>query len=119
MSRAKASRRMKGKLGIKTGSKKDFIKQGELGKIPSKNKLSKHKGSKLKSAYEKFLEETGQLDTSNGKQAVAQRIHEVKHKKVLAERRKVEETEVEPVERATKDFNEMSGEELLDWFGKD
>lgn len=117
MSRAKKSRRMKGKVGIKTGSKKNFIKPGDLGKIPSKNKLSKHKSTKQKSAYEKYLEETGQLDTSNGKQAIAQRIHQAKHQKVLAERDVAVKTHEEEREES-KDFNEMSGEELLDWFNR-
>ena len=56
MSRTKKSRTMKNKLNIQTGSKRAFIVQGDMGKIPSKNKLSKHK-NRQKSAYQKHLEE--------------------------------------------------------------
>ena len=56
MSRTKKSRRIKGKLNIKTGSKKAFIAPGDKGKIPSQNKLAKHKKNRQKSAYEKFAE---------------------------------------------------------------
>lgn len=52
MSRDKKTRRLKGKLNIKTGSKKNFILDNDMGKIPSKNKLAKHK-NRLKSAFEK------------------------------------------------------------------
>lgn len=56
MSREKKSRRLKGKIDIKTGSKKNFIERGQKGRIPSKNKLAKH-GDKQQSAYKKHLEE--------------------------------------------------------------
>jgi len=55
MSHSKKTRRLKGKLDIKTGSKKSFINPSELGKMPSKNKLAKHK-NRQKSAYQKFIE---------------------------------------------------------------
>lgn len=55
MSRDKKNRRLKGKLTVKTGSKKNFIGDGELGKIPSKNKLAKHK-TRLKSAFQKGID---------------------------------------------------------------
>jgi hypothetical protein len=55
MSRDKKTRRLKGKLNVKTGSKKNFILDNDMGKIPSKNKLAKHK-HRLKSAYQKSLE---------------------------------------------------------------
>lgn len=60
MARSKKTRRLKGKLDVKTGSKKSFINQGEMGKIPSKNKLAKHK-NRQKSAYQKYVET---MDTS-------------------------------------------------------
>ncbi|WLD59582.1 hypothetical protein NFC81_07315 [Salinispirillum sp. LH 10-3-1] len=72
MSREKKSRRLKGKLDIKTGSKKNFIERGQKGRIPSKNKLAKH-GDKQQSAYKKHLEEQGKpssqkkADDENGK----------------------------------------------------
>lgn len=52
MSRDKKTRRLKGKLNVKTGSKKNFILDNDMGKIPSKNKLAKHK-NRLKSAFQK------------------------------------------------------------------
>lgn len=55
MSRDKKTRRLKGKLNIKSGSKKNFIGDGELGKIPSKNKLAKHK-NRPKSAFQKAMD---------------------------------------------------------------
>jgi len=58
MSHSKKTRKLKGKLDIKTGSKKSFINPSELGKMPSKNKLSKHK-NRQKSAYQKFIESQG------------------------------------------------------------
>ena len=66
MSRVKKSKRIKDKLGIKTGSKKSFIAPGEYGKIPSKNKLAKHKKNRKKSAFEKFIEnQNASADTVN------------------------------------------------------
>lgn len=111
MSRSKGSRTMKGKLGVKTGSKKDFIKQGEMGKIPSHNRLEKHKKSRQKSAYQKFLDETGKKDTSNGKQSVQQRIDQAQHKQ--AKEAPVIKKEFK---KEKKDFNEMTGDELLNLF---
>ncbi|MBU2863174.1 hypothetical protein QWZ13_10690 [Reinekea marina] len=110
MSRSKGSRTMKGKLGIKTGSKKDFIKQGEKGKIPTHNRLEKHKKSRQKSAYQKFLDETGQKDTTNGKQSAQKRIEQAQ---------KIQAKKVSPkpvVKKEKKDFNEMTGDELLNLF---
>ena len=53
MSRQKKTRSMKGKLNIKTGSRKNFIEPGQKGKIPAPNRLAKHR--RIPSAYEKFL----------------------------------------------------------------
>ncbi|MCH8550655.1 MAG: hypothetical protein LAT62_01885 [Natronospirillum sp.] len=53
MSRKKKTRRLKDRLSVKTGSKKNFLKDGQKGQIPSKNRLAKH--SRQKSAYEKHL----------------------------------------------------------------
>ena len=55
MSRKKKTRRLKDKLTVKTGSRKNFLKPGQKGRIPSKNRLAKHQ--RQKSAYEKHLEQ--------------------------------------------------------------
>jgi len=110
MSRAKKSRTMKGKLGVKTGSKKDFIKQGEMGKIPSHNRLAKHKKTKQKSAYQRFLEETNKKDTSSGQQTIRQRLNKIE------ENSKVADTKPKKEEKPKKDFSQLSGDELLDMF---
>ncbi|MFQ3230590.1 hypothetical protein [Reinekea sp.] len=111
MSRSKGSRTMKGKLGIKTGSKKDFIKQGEMGKIPSHNRLDKHKKSRQKSAYQKFLDESGQKDTTNGKQSVQKRIEAAQKQQA-----KAAPVVKKEFKKEKKDFNEMTGDELLNLF---
>ncbi len=110
MSRRKKSRTMKGKLDIKTGSKKNFIKQGEMGKIPSHNRLDKHKKTKQKSAYQRFLEEHNKKDTSSGQNTVRQRLNKVEEERKVADTKKVKE------ERPKKDFNQLTGDELLDMF---
>lgn len=68
MSRTKKSRRLKDKLDIKTGSKKNFIERGQKGRIPSKNKLAKHP-DKLKSAFKKHLEDHQNLPQAERKSA--------------------------------------------------
>jgi len=110
MARSKKSRGLKGKIAVKTGSKKDFIKQGEMGKIPSHNRLTKHKGKKLKSAYQMFLEENNQKDTTSGHNNVKQRLEKAE------ETAKTAETTVKRKEKTVKDFNQLSGDELLDMF---
>jgi len=110
MSRSKKSRTLKARIGVKTGSKKDFIKQGEMGKIPSHNRLEKHKKNKQKSAYQLSLEETGGTDTSSGQNKVDQRL-EIAEESVSAAEKVPEKKEKE-----TKDFNQLSGDELLDMF---
>lgn len=109
MSRSKKSRRMKDRVSVKTGSKKDFIKQGEMGKIPSHNRLAKHK-KKQKSAYQRYLEENNLKDTSSGKNEVRERI------KKAEENRKAAETKPKKKDKQVKDFNRLSGDELLEMF---
>lgn len=109
MSRRKKSRTMKDKIGVKTGSKKDFIKQGEKGKIPSHNRLSKHK-KRQKSAYQRFLEENQLKDTTSGQQAIKERL------KKAEETAKAAEKPADKPEKTLKDFNRLSGDELLDLF---
>lgn len=109
MSRRKKSRTMKDKIGLKTGSKKDFIKDGEKGKIPSHNRLAKHK-KRQKSAYQRFLAEHDQKDTSSGQQTVKERL------KKAEENVKAADKKPEKKEKTLKDFNRLSGDELLDLF---
>lgn len=111
MSRSKKSRSMKDRIGVKTGSKKDFIKQGEKGKIPSHNRLAKHK-KRQKSAYQQFLEDNNMKDTTSGQQAVKQRLKEAEETVSTS----TVETETEKPKESAKDFNQLSGDELLDLF---
>lgn len=110
MSRIKKSRSLKDRLGIKTGSKKTFISKGDKGKIPSKNRLAKHR-NRSKSAYAKFLEENRGKDTSAGqgpkKPTSAGPSND--HSAEPAE----PET---PDELDAADFDELSGDELLERF---
>lgn len=110
MSRRKKSRSLKGKLNVKTGSKKDFIGQGEKGQIPSHNRLAKHK-KRQKSAYQKYLEANNLSDSTAGTQS----------KPALPRYRhlETEEAEVEADSKDTyKGFDELSGDELLDRFDR-
>lgn len=112
MSRSKKSRTMKGKLNIKTGSKKDFFKEGEKGNIPSHNRLAKHKKKKQKSAYQRFLEENNKVDTTSGQQTIKQRL-----KKAEENAKRDDKPKSKPEkEKSLKDFNQLSGDELLDLF---
>jgi len=118
MSRRKKSRSLKDRLGIKTGSKKNFISDADKGKIPSKNRLAKHK-HRSKSAYAKFLEENQGTDTSAG------------HGQVTPENEdtaKASEPRTEPVplpheadsdDPEMPDFDEMTGDELLRRFERE
>ena len=63
MSRQKKTRRLKGKLNVKTGSRKNFIEPGQKGKIPAPNRLAKHR--RQPSAYEKFLAEQNKDNASD------------------------------------------------------
>ncbi|WP_320823366.1 hypothetical protein [Reinekea sp.] len=112
MPRKSKSRSLKGLLGVKTGSKKDFIKQGDMGKIPSHNRLEKHKHKRMKSAYQQFLEENGLKDSSSGQNAANQRLA----KADAAAQAKTEVVKAKKPERVLKDFNTLSGDELLDLF---
>ena len=109
MSRSKKTRTMKGKLGVKTGAKKDFINQNEKGNIPSHNRLSKHK-KRQKSAYQRFLQENELKDTSSGQQSIKQRL------KKAEENAKTADKSQQQTKKSTKDFNRLSGDELLDLF---
>lgn len=69
MSRRKKTRRLKDKLSIRTGSKKDFIPRGQEGRIASRNTLAKHR-RRQKSAFEKHIEQrqlkkNGQVPTDS------------------------------------------------------
>jgi len=118
MSRRKKSRSLKDRLGIKTGSKKTFISKGDKGKIPSKNRLAKHK-HRSKSAYAKFLEETQGKDTSAGEgpkkpgnpgSPAAEKSEPAAYQPPLV---------AEPDELDSADFDELSGDELLKRFERD
>lgn len=110
MSRRKKSRSLKDRLGIKTGSKKTFISKGDKGKIPSKNRLAKHK-NRSKSAYAKFLEENRGKDTSAGQPPVKPTVESTVDPK-SAQYPKSEALD----DLDTADFDELSGDELLDRF---
>ncbi|AJQ95419.1 hypothetical protein [Gynuella sunshinyii] len=103
MSRVKKTRSLKNKLKIKTGSKKSFIAAGELGKIPSKNKLSKHK-KRQKSAYQKFLEQEKVQDTSSGTSSP-------KQKNSLAAEQDAPVSKEKEVPKA-KQFDQLNDDEL-------
>lgn len=100
---------MKDRVGIKTGSKKDFIKQGEMGKIPSHNRLAKHK-KKQKSAYQQYLAENSLKDTSSGQQKVRERLKKAEENLQKADIKQRKE------DKPTKDFNQLTGDELLQLF---
>jgi|AntRauTorcE11897_2_1112592.scaffolds.fasta_scaffold94263_1 hypothetical protein len=118
MSRRKKSRSLKDRLGIKTGSKKTFISKGDKGKIPSKNRLAKHK-HRSKSAYAKFLEETQGKDTSAG-QGPKKPENPANPQ---ADKSETEEFQLpldpDPNELDEADFDELSGDELLKRFERD
>jgi len=110
MSRRKKSRSLKDRLGIKTGSKKTFISKGDKGKIPSKNRLAKHK-NRSKSAYAKFLEENRGKDTSAGQPPVKPSVAST------GDPKSAPFSEPEPFDDPdTADFDELSGDELLERF---
>lgn len=70
MSRKKKTRRLKDKLSVKTGSKKNFLKAGQKGRIPSKNRLAKHQ--RQKSAYEKHLEQQNEDQPADPEEATTE-----------------------------------------------
>lgn len=110
MSRTKKSRSLKGKLNVKTGSKKDYIGQGEKGRIPSHNRLAKHK-KRQKSAYQKYLEANNLTDSTAGVQSepALPRFRRIETEEALVEADN-DETD--------KGFDELSGDELLDRFDR-
>lgn len=111
MSRRKKSRTLKGKLAIKTGSKKDFYRDDEKGKIPSHNRLAKHKKNRQKSAYQQHLQAEGLTDTSAGRArlrpplAAAEAVQQADKPKAVRKK-----------ERPTRDFDQLDSDELLDLF---
>ena len=131
MSRKKKTRRLRDKLSVKTGSKKNFLAPGQKGQIPSKNKLAKHKKRTL-SAYQKHLEEQGLTDTSGQGQSterplqasddVVQRpeigrkkSHELRARKPEALRKQ----DSAPTNQDNKNFDELTGDDLWDLLDKD
>lgn len=111
MSRRKKSRSLKDKLNVKTGSKKDFIGQSEKGRIPSHNRLAKHK-NRPKSAYQQHIEENQLKDTSAGSARPAE-TQAPREEKIDIH------TPVSPVEPSDEPgFDELSGDELLDKFDR-
>jgi len=151
MSRSKKSRSLKSKVSLKTGSKSKILDEdGNRGKIPSKNKLSKHK-KKPKSAYAKAMSEKGKNKEPEAikvvphpfKEALKQQALEeaqlekpqepVVVKKVIKSKPKPEKAKAKPVaqpkeepelkevpqeEVDSKGFNDLDGDELLDFFEK-
>jgi hypothetical protein len=116
MSRRKKSRSLKDRLGIKTGSKKTFISKGDKGKIPSKNRLAKHK-HRSKSAYAKFLEETQGKDTSAGEGP--KKPGSPVNSKADNPEAEAHLSLLEQDEQDAADFDELSGDELLKRFERD
>ena len=123
MSRSKKSRSIKSKVNIKTGSKKALIDDRDRGKIASKNKLKKHK-KRQKSAYQKHLEENQLQNEGQGKAQTVKgsepRENDDATKTMKNE--SVVQTGDQPKETTQtkeKDFDQLSGEDLLDLFEGD
>ncbi|MHA7878175.1 MAG: hypothetical protein ACX931_00155 [Saccharospirillum sp.] len=112
MSRKKKSRSLKGKLNIKTGSKKDLIGRGEKGKIPSHNRLAKHK-KRQQSAYQKHLAATSGKDTSAGQALRSQPAKP--HEEESYEGHQTTDQPASPEDS----FDQLSAEELLKRFEQD
>ncbi len=74
MSRRRKTRRLKDKLSIKTGSKKDFIPRGQKGRIASRNTLAKHR-RRQKSAFEKHIEQRQLKNTAGAPTASDESEH--------------------------------------------
>ncbi len=105
MSRKKKTRSLKGKLNVKTGSKKALIGAGEKGKIPTHNRLAKHK-KRQKSAYQKYLEENGLKDSTTGAAKAP----------VNPASEAIEAVEEDEALQTDPGFDELSGDELLKRF---
>jgi len=117
MSRSKKSRSIKSKVNIKTGSKKALIDDRDRGKIASKNKLKKHK-KRQKSAYQKHVEEN---QLQNEGQGTAQNTQEPQTPKTVTKEHAVQtkDQHKETAQSEEKDFDQLSGEDLLDLFEGD
>lgn len=105
MTRKKKSRSLKGKLNVKTGSKKNLINSNDKGKIPSKNKLSKHK-KRQKSSYQKHLDSNPELKI----EVATKPKPEAKVADTVKEEAPVQEPK-------SKSFDDLSGDDLLDLLG--
>lgn len=112
MSRTKKSRSLKDRLNVKTGSKKDFIDRSENGKIPSHNRLAKHK-NRPKSAYQRHIEANQLKDTSagNGPKVPPRAEPEVEYEAAAVPL-------VDEKGADARGFDELSGDELLDKFAR-
>ena len=122
MSRSKKSRRLKSIVSVKTGSKSELIEQsGKKGQIASKNKLSKHK-KRQKSAFAKSQAQS--TESSSGLKS-----NQTRHKNVSKQpnnsqqlpQLKPQQKTIDPVSQpASKadnvNFNELDGDQLLDFF---
>ncbi|MCJ8312418.1 MAG: hypothetical protein HRU38_09440 [Saccharospirillaceae bacterium] len=161
MSRSKKSRSLKSKVSLKTGSKSKILdEEGNRGKIPSKNTLSKHKKKPI-SAYAKAMLQKGKKNETKVikvvphpfKEALKQRALEeaqeaqeelqtnnpqeqVVFKKVIITEKpakkapkkikakaepiqkeeKVDAPKKEEIQDDSKDFKNLDGDELLDFF---
>lgn len=112
MSRKKKSRSLKGKLNVKTGSKKDLIGRSEKGKIPSHNRLAKHT-RRQQSAYQKHLAATQGKDTSAGVPPKSASIKPIEAEEY------VPEADSDQHEQSDANFDQLSAEELLKRFEQD
>ncbi|BCE02069.1 hypothetical protein [Marinicellulosiphila megalodicopiae] len=117
MSRTKKTRSLKTVNSVKTGSKSQILdNDGNRGKIPSKNKLSKHKNKPL-SAYAKSLLAQGKKDESSGnakKQPTEAKIVEENIKQPIKNAQ--QKSDQKPEKKSNKDFKDLDGDELLDYF---
>ena len=111
MSRRKKTRSLKGKLNVKTGSKKDLIGRGEKGKIPSHNRLAKHT-KRQQSAYQKHLAATQGKDTSAG-------TAKPTPKETAPAQEYDAESEADQLSQPEASFDQLSAEELLKRFEQD
>lgn len=118
MSRKKKSRKLSDKITVKTGSKKNFIEPGQKGRIPSKNKLAKHR-NRPKSAYQKYLEENGLTEEQHSGQTQSEPQRETSPAQApsgaMASDR-VDTAQDAPPEAPAADFDELDGDELWDRF---
>jgi len=106
-------------MSVKTGSKSKILDaDGNKGKIPTKNKLKKHK-KKPKTAYAKFLEEQNKKDESAGhlkKTDPVNKTEETKPETTRASKHQKDHKNEPRVGDQPKDFKDLDGDELLDFF---